>query len=435
MKDSYGVTFSDDMSVLVKCPKKIKGHYIIPDSVTKIGENAFEWCIRLSSVSIPNGVTEIGDWAFCGCFYLTSISIPESITELNESVFVGCSKLTEINIAATNPVYTSDQGVVFNKQKSVLVMYPSGKSGGYFIPDSVTEIGVRAFCSCRSLTSITIPQDVTKIDKDAFLDCCRLTEITIAIANKVYSSDQGVVFNKQKTTLVMYPKGKAGSYSIPNSVSEIVRSAFEGCNKLSSISIPDSVIKIEEDAFQGCCSLTSITIPKSVKEIGIISFGDCIKLTEINVEPDNEVYTSDQGVVFNKQKTALLICPQGKIGSYSIPNGVTTIGKMAFRHCRHLNPISIPESVTEVGHGAFLSCRNLQELIIPNGVATIGNSSFRSCSSLTSITIPSSVSKIGEDAFKNCRSLAEVKIPKGTTAHFLQCGLKDYQQLLVETGE
>ncbi len=442
----------------------------IPDSVTSIGESAFSGCSSLASITIPDSVMSIGNDAFHECSSLTSITIPNSVTSIGDYAFLGCSRLTAIDVNTDNKDYTSVNGVLFYNDKTI-ICYPAGKKGNNYkipdgvtsicryafsgctsltsitIPDSVTEIGGSAFENCSSLTSITIPDSVTSIGIGAFVgcssltsimipdnvtyiggavfaDCSSLTEIKVSTQNAKYVSVNGVLYNKDKTTIMCYPAGKKDknykildgvteictsafngcssltSITIPDSVTEIGVSAFSGCSSLTGITIPDSVTRIDMSTFRGCSSFTSITIPDNVTYIDIWAFNGCTGLTAIDVKAGNNNYTSVNGVLFNKDKTELICYPAGKTDkSYNIPNCVTNVGGWAFDGCTSLTSITIPDSVTEIDWSAFEGCTSLTSITIPDSVTEIGWSAFEGCTSLKSITIPSSVTSIGKNAF------------------------------------
>ena len=375
----------------------------IPGSVKAMGIDAFEDCTGLTSVTILNGVTEIGMWAFGGCTGLTSVTIPDSVTEIGSSAFEGCTGLTSVTI-----------------------------------PDSVTEICSEAFYGCTGLTSVTIPDSVTYIHHSAFEGCTALKEINVSEDNAVYKSADGVLFNKDMTKLVLCPQGKTGEYNIPNSVTEIDGfafygctgltsvtmpngvtgigySAFGGCTGLTSVTIPDSVTVIDSITFEGCTGLTSVTISNSVTGIGYFAFRGCTALKEINVSEGNMAYTSADGVLFNKDMTELVLCPQGKTGEYNIPSGVTEIGHIAFGDCTGLTSVTIPDSVTEIGSSAFEGCTGLTSVTIPDSVTKIYFYAFRGCTGLASVTIPDSVTKICNDTFRGCTGLTSMTIPDSVT--------------------
>ena len=325
----------------------------IPDSVTSISDSAFSCCSSLTSITIPDSVINIGSYAFEDCKSLTSITIPDSVTSIGSRTFYNCTSLTSITIP--NSV-TSIGDYAFSDCTSLTSIT---------IPNSVTSIRDDAFSDCTSLTSITIPDSVTSIGSHAFCGCTSLTEISVNSKNANYSSENGMLFNKDKTMLICYPAGKKdSSYSIPDSVINIGSYAFENCKSLTSITIPDSVTSIGGAAFRYCKSLTSITIPDSVTSIGGSAFSDCTSLTSI-----------------------------------TIPDSVTSISVGAFLRCKSLTSITIPDSVTSIGWGAFLDCTSLTSITVPDGVTSIGVAAFRYCKSLTSITIPDSVTSIGQYAF------------------------------------
>jgi len=310
---------------------------VIADSVTSIGEAAFVGCRNLMSIVIPNSVTKIGNHVFYQCENLTTVTIPKSVMEIGEYAFWECSGLSSITI-----------------------------------PNSVTEIRNYTFWQCSSLASVTIPNSVTKIGEDAFENCHSLTSITIP--KSITKIEKGVFDGCQRLTSVIIPKlvTEIGAYAfwdcrslksvtIPSSVRIIGDYAFHGCDSLASVNIPNSVKEIGAYAFT-CCSLTSITIPSSVTVIGKSAFAGS-SLTSINVAENNKAYSSEDGVLFNKDKTSLIQFPESKRGEYIIPNSVTEIGECAFRYCKRLTSLTIPNSVTTIGEKAFDSCRGLTEII------------------------------------------------------------------------
>jgi hypothetical protein len=352
-----GVLFDKNKITLILCPKGKSGLYNIPNGVESIGRDTFSGCSSLAGITISSSVASIGDYAFYGCSSLINVTIPNSVTSIGERAFAFCSSLTEINVDSGNANYDSDDGVLFDENKNTLIVCPEGKIGTYTIPNSVTSIEDGAFSYCSNLTSITILGDVNSIGDRAFSDCSSLTSITI----------------------------------------------------------PACVTTIGEYAFYFCSSLTSITIPNSVTSIGKLAFGFCSSLAEINVDSGNENYASDDGVLFNKDKAVLIVCPGGKTGSFTIPNSMTKIEDYTFDGCGSLTGVTIPDSVTSIGHYAFRDCSSLTSMIIPNSVTSMGEFAFRDCSSLTDVTISNSVGSIGEGAFYTCSGLTSIVIPNSVT--------------------
>jgi hypothetical protein len=237
------------------------------------------------AVTIPdklNGlpVTSIGIAAFRSDT-LANLTIPKSVTSIGRCAFVYCHRLTAITVDALNPRYSSVDGVLFNKRRNWLIQYPGGRAGSYTVPSNVASIGEEAFLFCADLSNVVIPKSVTKIGGDAFDYCASLRAITVDEFNPFYSSVDGVLFNKSQTTLIQHPAGKAGTYTIPNSVTSIGPGAFSGCTTLTNLTIPNSVTNIGNAAFRSCPHLANITMGEKVTTIGAWAFDYCTSLTGV----------------------------------------------------------------------------------------------------------------------------------------------------------
>ena len=249
---------------------------VIPDSVTSIGSSVFYGCTSLTSVTIPDSVTSIGNSAFYGCTSLTSIVIPDSVTSIGSRVFYGCTslinitigrdvtstlddifdsynKLERINVSEENTKYSSIQGILFNKEKSTIIKYPSNKNdiSNYEIPSTVEIIEKYAFQNCTSLTSVTIPDSVTNISGSAFIGCNKLERINVSENNDTYSSVDGILYNKEKTEMLIVPEGNKSigrietPHSYYNNMSETYSKIIEGASSLSLVF--DSKCELESD--------------------------------------------------------------------------------------------------------------------------------------------------------------------------------------------
>ena len=202
-----------------------------------------------------------------------------------------------------------------------------------------------------------------------------------------------------------YADARIKTLIIDEGVTSIGDRAFQNCSNLSNIQFPNSLTLINGDAFLNCTSLASVTIPDGVKRIHNSAFEGCKRLTSFSVNEGNSNYSSQDGVLFNKDKTEIIQYPIGnERATYDIPNSVTSIGNSAFSECTNLSNVTIPDSVTRIGDSAFESCTSLTSVIIPNSLISIDNSVFQGCTSLTSVTIPNSVTSIGNSAFDGCTS-------------------------------
>ena len=269
------------------------------------------------------------------------------------------------------------------------------------IPNSITSIGIGAFHSCHGLTSVIIPNSVTNIGKRAFANCTSLISIDVDANNANYCAVDGVLFSIDTTTLLQYPGGKQGAYTIPNNVTRLENHAFDGCAGLTSIEIPSNI----ENVFAGfnrfgnvnlksvilnsnnvlnVNSVSSVfgrqveyfTIGENITSIVEKAFSDCPNLISISVDENNPNYCAVDGVLYNKDTTILYRCPSKKQGAYIIPSSVTSIEVDAFRGCADLTEITIPNHVISIGEDAFSACVGIASLSVPNCVTAIGGNAF-----------------------------------------------------------
>jgi uncharacterized repeat protein (TIGR02543 family) len=342
-------------------------------SVTSIGDNAFDSCSSLTSITIPDGITSIGYAAFYGCSSLTDVAIPGGVTSIAGYTFLECSSL--INVQIPNSV-TSIGNNAFEDCSSL---------GNIIIPNSVTVIGNYAFARCENLSNITLPESVTSIGNYAFSGCENLTNITLpeSVTGSLYGTFSGC---SSLTDIV-----------IPSGITEIGYHTFYGCKNLSSINIPDSVKSIGGRAFYNCSSLTEITIPSSVESFGspeFVSSGNifesCENLERVVISAN--VQSLCEGMFYS--------CTN--LSSVVLPDSLTTIDDKAFYGCSALKEINIPSGVTGIGTSSFCSCKSLVNIDLPYGLVSIGSNAFGYCESLYNVKIPDTVTDLADDAFYGC---------------------------------
>ena len=377
---------------------------VIPDSVTSIGRYVFSGCESLTEIVIPDSVTSIGDCAFYDCKSLAEITIPDSVTEIGDSTFSGCTSLSKVDL-----------------------------------PKNLTGIYSGVFSGCTSLAEITIPDSVISIDRSAFSGCTSLAEITVSPDNKNYSSVDGVLFNKDGSELIVYPKGNGRSaYTVPDGVTSISDSAFSGCTSLKEIVIPDSVTAIGDSTFSGCTSLAEIVIPDSVTSIGGFAFSGCTSLSKVDLP--KTLTTIEVGTFRDCTSLKEIVIPDSvteirsnwgyanencdgafsgctSLSKVKLSKNLTKIEGDTFSGCTSLTEITIPDSVTEIrcnlGLGAFSGCTSLSKVDLPKNLTMIDEYTFSGCTSLAEIDIPDSVTSIGRFAFSNCTSLESITIGSG----------------------
>ena len=432
-------------------------NFVIPNTVERIEDGAFDGCCKIMHITIPDSVIYIGEYAFCECSSLTSINIPSSVCCIGNFAFAYCKSLTTINVSENNEQYCSKNGALCNKSGTELIVVPEGINETFEVPDSITNIGNYAFSDCDMINCITMSDSVTTIGEYAFYRCINLLRITIpcsvnsildcaflecenliilafygsyairyAIDNEIkyktlfdpsknYTYDNfDLKYHAQNSSSndfweIKKYNGNNEETTIPLNICNVLvksigENAFSDCTNLTSITIPNSVTSIGKYAFSECSNLTSVTISDSVTDIDEGAFRKCSNLTSITI-PDS---ITDIG------EDAFSGC--SSLTSIEIPNSVTSIGRYAFSECNSLTSIELPDSVTSIGDHTFYGCESLTSIIIPNSVISIGDFAFCDCCSLTNITIPDTVTDIGEEAFGSCISLKSITIPNSVTS-------------------
>ncbi|MES2924371.1 MAG: leucine-rich repeat domain-containing protein [Verrucomicrobiota bacterium] len=393
--------------------------------VTRIGLNAFAGRSQLTSVAIPSSVTLIDSSAFSRCERLTNLTIPSSVTTIGSRAFEYCYGLTSL------PLQPGLKTIGIN------AFTYCGGLASVTLPSGLLTIGGDAFAG-TALTTVMVPSSVNSIGSRAFGVCTRLTSIVVDPASLSYSSMNGVLFNQSKSLLMQYPIAVSGDYEIPSSVTTIGADAFYGADELTGVSIPSSVTNIGDRAFSYCPWLGSVTIPPAVTHIGVRAFANsgltgavipssvtvigasafsfCSNMKFISVDAANMNFSSNNGVLFNKDQTVLIQCPAGTSGACQIPTGVTSIGNEAFFGCSKLKRVAIPSGVISIGDYAFTSCSSLTKVSIPASVTHVGNYAFSYCYSLISAAFVGNAPSMGTGVFQGAASGFKVYYLNGATA-------------------
>ena len=412
------------------------------EGLLSIGSCAFQNCRDLNSVNFGEGLLSIGSYAFENCPNIETVCLPESLTTIGSEAFKDCSKLTSIDI-----------------------------------PNKVTKLNDNTFANCTSLKNVSIGSGCTSISSTAFVGSNAIEKIIVAGGNANYSSVDGALLNKEKTSIILYPKSKSGEFVIPDTVTSISDHAFDNVPNLTKITIGANVKTIGARAFQNCNSLETVifkdsdTIKKTignyafykcpalskvdfgnaVKSIGSYSFAvnDSIKSIEL---PDSLESIGDGAFFCNRKLTNIVFTGENltSIGSNAFQDcdsltelnlkgngetvidygafcgndalkkislaGIKTINNYAFQNCVVLNSVNFGEGLLSIGSCAFLNCPNIETVSLPESLTTINNGAFKECSKLTSIDIPNKVTELNDITFANCTSLKNVSIGSGCTS-------------------
>lgn len=311
--------------------------FTLGSETNEIKSGAFEYCTALSNIELTPKILYIDARAFANSG-LTEISIPKEIETIANQAFYKCEALKKIDFS---------DGI--KEIKEAAFSYCSALEEIH-LSKVLTKIGKEAFYACSSLTEITLPKKLINIGEDAFGACKALKEIKVEAGNTAFTSIDGVLFNKEKTTLLTFPFANTANYQVPVGTTKIAPSAFSECNKLASIQFPNTLIEIGSEAFYKCLKLENITFP----------------------------------------------------------NSITAVGEGALYGCEGLLQVELSKSMTIIPDNLLSKCTKLQKIKIPEGINKIANQAFSNCSSLTKVEIPASVNNIESESFKACESLNEI---------------------------
>lgn len=374
----------------------------LADSIESIGDAAFKFC-GFKEIDLPEGLIYMGDSCFDNGKLTGSITIPPYVQTLNNYMFFAC-KITDFNVSPESQYFCSENGVVYSKDMTELVIYPAYKTQTEFsIPEQVRTIGNNAFYCNDSIVSIVIPDNTEIIKESAFANCNALESVTLGknlteIGNNAFSGDE------------MLKK-----INLPENLLSIGETAFRLCSGLKEINLPASLKEIGSFAFKNCTGFSTVYIPAGVETIGHGVFATATGLTEIIVDENNTSYYSEAGVVYFKKAPWLVAYPAAKSdASFTVPENITSIYSDAFNGALYLKHIDLPDGMTKVPASAFSECGSLESVSLSSGVTQIADFAFYNCSSLTSIELPEGLTRIDICAFCGCTSLEYINIPSTT---------------------
>lgn len=300
--------------------------------------------------------------------------------------------VASVTVDENNQYFSSQDGTLFNKDKTELIKFFDYECEKYVVPDGVTSIADNAFENMYSLHEIVLPDSLKSIGKDAFDLCDKLSKIE-NLDNVEYVGEGAFA------STPWYENQPDGIVYVGKTLFD-----YKGeMPKNTSVSVNEGTKSITSNAFSLCDGLVSLSIPESVENIGESIVDGCKNLAKITVDENNKNYSSQDGILFDKEKTQLLVYPKAKKGEYNIPDSVTEIGESSFAGCKYITSVNIPDGVTKIGSYAFAYCEHLTGINIPDGVKSIGGSAFFGCTSLSDISIPDSVEIIGGYAFSDTK--------------------------------
>jgi len=432
----------------------------------------------LTSLTLPVSASSIGDQAFYFCWNLSSINLPNNLKHIGDYAFYGCYALSSFSALATHTRFSTENGILYNKNKDTLFLCPNAKTGNITLPASVKHIDKSAFENCYNLTSVTLPASLqstgsfafaycsgisgnlnlpstlTTLGDGSFYGCYNLTgtvnfpaaltspgsysffesysiqAFNVNSSNSRFSSVDGMLYSKQVDTLFICPAGITGQLTLPGTLKLIGSHAFYGCSKLTG----------------------NMNIPATTDYIGYYAFNGCTSIATYTVSPGNNWFSSVNSALYSKNTDRLLACPSGFTGTLQLPEGIISIDPGAFSNCTQLSgTLSLPASLSWIGEYAFYNCPGLSgfeansanpwfstpdgllfnknadtlyicplskqgEYTLPASVKHIGASAFSGCINISAIRTSPGLQSLGYAAFSGCTNLQTVNLPASLTS-------------------
>lgn len=431
----------------------------LPEGLETIGSQVFYYCSSLTEVTLPEGLETIGYGAFEFCSSLTEVTLPEGLEKIENYAFSGCSSLTEIALPESlKSIYSSAFGNCTN-----LTALQVGTWLGKIHTGQI---------SLSNIQTLTLTDQAGQVSDSVWKSFSGLSEIKVSEDNAYYSAVNGVLFNKDQTTLIYYPPCREmEEYAIPDTVTTVAGTAFYGCTGVKSVVVPDQVATVESGAFVNA-QITEFTLGKAasllsrdwyqirndyydtyysdtisyVRSIHYTSTAESVdtstlalfpSLEQIVAAEDAEEYSSVDGVLFNKEQTRLVFYPAKKAAEeYVVPDGVTRIEKNAFQNSTAVQAVRLPENLTYIGNSAFSGSTALKQITIPDKVSAVGASAFAGCTALEEIHLGTSLANIGNFAFSGCTALKQIAIPDkvSTVGQSAFAGCTALEEVALGTG-
>ncbi len=352
---------------------------LVPKGVKIISSIAFKIDQTTKRIVLPKGVEEIETRAF-DCKSLQEIEIPKTVKIIGIASFYDCPSLEKIILDPKNPNYKVVDGVLYNYEMSRLIYYPvAKKEENFIVPEGVSIIACHAFRKNKYLKSVTLSNSVTTVLSSAFEGCTSLEKIDLG------------------------------------SVKRIDDNAFENCSSLTEIKIPNEVREIAHGILRGCSSLKKIFLPKAMTKISSNALDWDFNLECIEVDEENPIYKTQDGVLYYKKMDKLIkypCCLREEI--FKIPDTVTKIGS-AFCDVKYLKEVILPNTEIILDSFAFYRCASLEKIILPERTKGIGAYALGKCPKLTKIVIPKSVKECHSGMLCESNSIREIIIEGAPT--------------------